>query len=612
MLLLVRRETAYLWRQEPPRERVGTMVDFLAQRRMRGLRFRASAVGLAVLAAALIIATCASGSSYNALDWGDGQWGQLGDNCDGPFCNSDRPVSPIGLTEVTGVSVRGDPNGVHSLAALNDGTVMGWGSNYQGQLGYEPSPPPYGNFIISPAPVPGVSEVKDVSAGGLYSLALLNNGTVMAWGANEFGQLGNGSTTGSYIPALVSGLSGVSAISAGTNHSLALLSNGTVVSWGANEFGQLGNGRTTGSDVPVAVSGLSGVTAVSSSGSTGSGEHSLALLSNGTVMSWGANGSGQLGNGSTTGSDVPVAVNGLSGVIAIAAGGEHSLALLNNGTVMAWGGNELGQLGNGSTTGSDVPVAVNGLSGVTAVSAGDFYSLALLSNAKLAGWGRNASGELGNGTFTGTDVPVLDPGLNGVVGISAGTDTSLAYGNLTYTAPKITSAKPKMGPVTGGTTVKLTGSNFSGATAVTFGSTSAARFTVNSDTSITAVSPALTTAGVATLTVTTPQGGTSDPVSFTFLPIVSGVSPDTGPTAGGTSVTITGDGFASGSFFSFGTGRRAIGATVNCISATTCTAVTPPHAAGTVDVLAGFHYYTDKITNRFGKKNPPADQFTYE
>ncbi len=602
------------------------MVDFLAQRRMRGLRFRASGVGLVVLAAALIIATCASGSSYNAMDWGAGTFGELGvgQGCAEFFCYSSRPVSPVGLAEVAAVSVGGEPGGTHSLAALNNGTAMAWGSNQEGQLGDGTNTGPeqiceFGEACsTSPVAVSGLTETTDVSAGGFYSLALLSKGVVMAWGANGLGQLGNGNTTSTDVPVAVSGLSKVSAISAGTNHSLALLSNGTVVSWGANEFGQLGNGSTTGSDVPVAVSGLSGVTAVSSSGSNAhptvgaGGEHSLALLSNGTVMAWGGNEFGQLGNGSTTGSDVPVAVSGLSGVIAIAAGGEHSLALLNNGTVMAWGGNEFGQLGNGSTTGSDVPVAVSGLSGVTAVSAGDFYSLALLSNAKLVGWGRNASGELGNGTFTGTDVPVLDPGLNGVVGISAGTDTSLAYGNLTYTAPKITSAKLKTGPASGGTTVKLTGAYFTGATAVTFGSTSAASFTVTSDTSITAISPAVTAAGVAGVTVTTPEGGTSDPVSFTFLPVVSGVSPDTGSTAGGTSVTITGDGFASVSLFSFGTGKRALGGAVNCISATTCTVVTPPHAAGTVDVRAGFHSYTHKIISLFGKKNPPADQFTYE
>ena len=131
------------------------------------------------------------------------------------------------------------------------------------------------------------------------------------------------------------------------------------MAWGCNDSGQLGNGTTTDSDVPVAVSGLGGVTAIAAGA-----DHSLALLSDGTVMAWGYNGSGQLGNGTTTDSDVPVAVSGLSGTVtAIAGGGTHSLALLSDGTVMAWGRNGSGQLGNGTTTDSHVPVAVSGLSG---------------------------------------------------------------------------------------------------------------------------------------------------------------------------------------------------------------------------------------------------------
>jgi len=130
----------------------------------------------------------------------------------------------------------------------------------------------------------------------------------------------------------------------------------TATAWGDNEYGQLGSGSSIWAEpVPVAVSGLSGVTAVS-----GGRFHSLALLSNGTALEWGI----------TTGTRVPVTVSGLSGVTAIAAGAYYSLALLSNGKVMAWGFNESGQLGNGSTTSSSVPVAVSGLSGVTAISAG--------------------------------------------------------------------------------------------------------------------------------------------------------------------------------------------------------------------------------------------------
>ena len=131
--------------------------------------------------------------------------------------------------------------------------------------------------------------------------------------------------------------------------------------WGYNGFGELGNGTSTGPDAcayndpcgttPAAVTGLSGVTAVSAGGVG----FDLALLSTGTVEAWGDNRFGQLGDGTTTSSDVPVAVTGLSGVIAISAGGDFALALLSNGTVKAWGDDDTGQLGDGATatTGCD-------------------------------------------------------------------------------------------------------------------------------------------------------------------------------------------------------------------------------------------------------------------
>jgi RHS repeat-associated protein len=287
-----------------------------------------------------------------------------------------------------------------------------------------------------PVAVRGLSGVTAIAAGGGFGLALLSNGTVMAWGSNNHGELGNGESTGpeqcngeacSTTPVAVSGLSGVTAIATGNYHALALLSNGTVKAWGFNADGELGDGSTTNSDVPVTVSGLSGVTAIAANG-----YYSLALLSNGTVKAWGENFYGQLGNGTSgvgTNSDVPVAVSGLSGVTAIAAGFWHALALLSNGTVKAWGDNREGQLGNGKTTNSDVPVAVSGLSEVAGIAGGFEHSLALLGNGTVKAWGYNRYGQLGNGTYINSDVPVAVSGLTGEArGIAAGAYSSLAFG----------------------------------------------------------------------------------------------------------------------------------------------------------------------------------------
>ena len=284
-----------------------------------------------------------------------------------------------------------------------------------------------------PVAVKGLKGVRSIAAGGGFYLALLDNGTVKAWGENGNGQLGDGRTNErSTFPVTVNGLSGVVAVAAGNEFSLALLSDGTVMAWGHNSDGQLGTATPYGAkvDVPVAVGGLNGVAAVAAGT-----DDAYALLKDGTVMALGGSGYGALGDGSEeTGEtgEVPVAVSGLSEVKAISAGenGRFALALLKNGTVMAWGNNGDGQLGMEPAPpyDSDVPVAVSTLSEVAAISAGERHSLALLRSGAVVAWGNNDGGQLGDDTFTYSAVPVDVCGLSEVVGISAAGDHSLAYG----------------------------------------------------------------------------------------------------------------------------------------------------------------------------------------
>ncbi|HWX45481.1 MAG TPA: IPT/TIG domain-containing protein, partial [Solirubrobacteraceae bacterium] len=320
------------------------------------------------------------------------------------------------------------------------------------------------------------------------------------------GQLGNSTTTSSDVPVAVSGLSEVIAVAASYNSSFALLRNGTVMAWGLNEFGILGKGTTieSANPTPAPVSGLSEVTAIAA----GLGGSGTALLRNGTVMDWGYGGQGQLGDGTETSSDVPVVVSGLSGVAALPNGGE-SMALLSNGTVMDWGLGSNGRLGNGTEGGSsDVPVTVSGLTGAIAIAAGFEHRLALLGNGTVMAWGAGGSGQLGNGSETGSDVPVAVSGLTGATAIAAGQYFSLATVSTSTTPPPtVTGVTPHHGPSAGGTLVRIEGTNLTGATAVDFGLTPATSFRVNSATSITAVSPA-GTAGTVDVTVTT-SGGTS-------------------------------------------------------------------------------------------------------
>ena len=248
--------------------------------------------------------------------------------------------------------------------------------------------------------MPGLSGVTAIAAGANHSLALLGNGTVQAWGENEYGQLGDGNTSEASVPVAVKGLTNVKAIAAGGNFSLALLDNGTVMAWGSNEEGQLGTGGTRSSAVPVAVKGLSKVAGISAGS-----DFSLAVLEDGTVDAWGSGAYGELGAEPAEeaeeegNADSPIPVPSLTGVAQVSAGSSHSLALLDNGTVMAWGQDTDGEVGNGTLEKSQrEPVLVSGLSGVSAVSAGTFDSVARLTNGTVMTWGVNVSGTLGDGT----------------------------------------------------------------------------------------------------------------------------------------------------------------------------------------------------------------------
>jgi alpha-tubulin suppressor-like RCC1 family protein len=259
---------------------------------------------------------------------------------------------------------------------------------------------------------------------------------VMAWGSDFRGQLGNGVVEyESELPVPVSGLSGVTAISAGGEQSLALLENETVMAWGSNSSGQLGDGRAESSDMPVPVSGLEKVRAISAGDETSMacGQATNACQNKGKAMGWGDNEYGQLGDKSSENSDLPVAAKIPSDVLqAISAGGEDSLAIAVH-LVYAWGGDEAGELGNGKfEEESDEPHLVHAVSGdkylneVVAVSAGREDNLALLENGTVVAWGDNEDGQLGDGNTTDSNNPVLDDGLKQVKAISAGGEHNLA------------------------------------------------------------------------------------------------------------------------------------------------------------------------------------------
>jgi alpha-tubulin suppressor-like RCC1 family protein len=309
------------------------------------------------------------------------------------------------------------------------------GKNLTGQLGNGTTT---GSTL--PVAVLNLANVTVIGAGGFHSLAVESDGSVWAWGNDSFGQVGNGTATalgntGIFTPTQVlSGtqpLTGVINVVGGgfegeAQHSLALKSNGTVWGWGSDSSGQLGDGSGVQQNSAVPVQGLSNVVALAAGG-----QHSLVLKNDGTVWAFGLNANGQLGIGNTTNQLTPVQITALSGIVAIAAGNNHSLAVKNDGTVWAWGDNSSGQLGDGTTTQtcgtaacSLVPVQVSGVSTAlltpSAVAAGSLFSLVVKSDGTVWAWGDNTKSELGNGSTGGTNsVPVQVSNLSGVTAISA-------------------------------------------------------------------------------------------------------------------------------------------------------------------------------------------------
>jgi alpha-tubulin suppressor-like RCC1 family protein len=269
--------------------------------------------------------------------------------------------------------------------------------------------------------------VTSISAGANSTCALTNAGAVWCWGDNAAGQLGDGTYTQSSVPVQVSdgtgttALTGVAVISSGRDHACAATAAGAAYCWGDNSTGELGNGTDTGSNLAVPVPGLSSGVAMISAGSG----ITCAVTTAEAGLCWGKGGSGQLGNGNAVDSTSPVTVVDaigqapLGGVVAISAGFENACAVTSEETLLCWGTNTTNQLGSGNAASqSSIPVQVLNsagsapLAGVIAMSIGESNNCAVTSSGSALCWGENTNRKGGNGSSPSATGPADVLGLS--------------------------------------------------------------------------------------------------------------------------------------------------------------------------------------------------------
>jgi alpha-tubulin suppressor-like RCC1 family protein len=302
--------------------------------------------------------------------WGTNSFGRLGLNTS---TNYSSPVRLVG--SLTGTWNQVSSNGsLSSMAIISPGSLWAWGNNSFGQLGIGPV-----GFNAQFAPQQAVGQFTtwtQVSMGATHAAGIQTPGTLWLWGSNSFGQLGTNTTSFISVvsPVQVGALSVWTLVSSGNEFTSAIQRNGTLWAWGRNNFGQLGLSDTANRSSPVQVGVLNSWTQLSC------GYRSMsAVQSNGTLWSWGNNSWGQLGLNDVTHRSSPVQVGALSVWTQIACGYFNAFAVTSLGTLWAWGVNSFGQLGLSNTTHRSSPVQVGSLSTWTVISpsflntAGIFY-----------------------------------------------------------------------------------------------------------------------------------------------------------------------------------------------------------------------------------------------
>lgn len=332
--------------------------------------------------------------------WGRNSAGQLGI---GSLIDAYAPT-PVGLPAAA-ISITSSR--VHTCALLQDGTVQCWGENGQKQLGDGTT-----DDALAPIAVPGLSGVVALAAGGSHTCAVLADGTARCWGRGLNGALGTGTTADAASPTAVAILSDAVQLTASVEHTCAVSSGGSVTCWGGGTSGKLGNASYSTDNLSPRRIAPGVALAFTGSSVAAGATHTCLIRADGSAACFGSGSYGHLGTGTTSSSNTPVAVSGLTGVKTLQAGLDHTCAVRTNGTIACWGRNSDGQLGNGNTNTVNTPADIASLgTTVLDVATGDGHTCALVAGPAVYCWGNNFYGELGQGTASSTDIktPTLVP-----------------------------------------------------------------------------------------------------------------------------------------------------------------------------------------------------------
>ena len=298
--------------------------------------------------------------------------------------DSNRPAysNPIKIMEnVTAISAGGS-SGLGTLFTMTikaDNSLWAWGYNESGQLGDGTTR----NRWDSPIKI--MEDVTTISTGGHHTMAIKNDGSLWGWGLNESGQLGNGRRTNQRSPVKI--MEDVAAVSAGDFYTMAIRTDGSLWAWGNNRHGSLGDGTIVEERLyPVKI--MENVSAISAGSSL-----TMAIQSDGSLWAWGGNSDGQLGIGERNHFENPLPVKVMENVAAVAVGNVHAAAIKKDGSLWAWGRNTWGLVGDGTTIDRHSPVRI--MDDVVSISLGESHTLAIRGDGSLWGWGIGSRGQLG-------------------------------------------------------------------------------------------------------------------------------------------------------------------------------------------------------------------------